>query len=240
MPDVLSPARRLWLFDLDGTLVSPSEDQLNAWVAAFRDVFGFEAAPAAITPHLGLTFAGVVRAVAGALGQPAPSSRIPEALAVYSRHVREGLARRPARLLPGVRELLRFLREERGDVVGVVTGNFAGEGEPKLAAVGLRPLLDVVVFSDFGTSGRDSLIRRALHAARRLGFPGGLSDTMVVGDSVHDVESGRRLGTVSIAVCTGLTPPDRLRGAKPDLVFPDLAALLTSLRHAGAAWAPSG
>lgn len=240
MPDVVSLARRLWLFDLDGTLVSPSEDQLNAWVTAFRDVFGFEAAPTAIIPHLGLTFAGVVSAVADALGRPAPSSCIPEALAVYTRQVRKGLAARPARLLPGVRELLQFLREGRRDVVGVVTGNFAEEGEPKLAGVGLRSLLDVVVFSDLGTSDRDSLIRRALNATRRLGFPGGFSDTVVVGDSVHDVESARRIGAVSIAVCTGLTPPDRLRGAKPDLVVPDLADLLTSLRHAGAAWAPSG
>jgi|GEM_PF-1721553 len=240
MGDVLSPARKLWLFDLDGTLVSPSEDQLHAWVTAFRDVFGIEAAPAAITPHLGLTFAGVVGAVANALGRTAPSSRIPEALAVYTRHVQEGLARRPARLLPAARELLQFLRQERGDLVGVITGNFPGEGEPKLAGAGLRPLLDVVVFSDFATSGRDSLIRRALHGARRLGFSGGLPDTLVVGDSVHDVESGRRLGAVSVAVCTGLTPPDRLRGAKPDLVVPDLAGLLSNLRHAGAAWTPSG
>jgi phosphoglycolate phosphatase len=125
-------------------------------------------------------------------------------------------------------------------VVGVVTGNFAEEGEPKLAGVGLRPLMDIVVFSDLATSVRDSLIRRALNAARRLGFPGGFSDMVVVGDSVHDVQSARRVGAVSIAVCTGLTPSDRLRGAKPDLVVPDLADLLTSLRHAGAAWAPSG
>jgi phosphoglycolate phosphatase-like HAD superfamily hydrolase len=240
MSDVFSASRKLWLFDLDGTLISPSEDQLNAWVTAFRDVFGLEAGPAAITPHLGLTFAGVVSAVANALGRPAPSSRIPEALAVYTRQVREGLVARPARLLPGARDLLQFLKEERGDVVGVITGNFAEEGEPKLAGVGLRPLLDVVVFSDLATSSRDSLIRLALNGAGRLGFPGGFSATVVVGDSVHDVQSARRVGAVSIAVCTGLTPTDRLRGAKPNLLVPDLAGLLASLRYSGAAWVPSG
>lgn len=81
MPDVLSHTRRLWLFDIDGTLVAPSEDQLNAWVTTFREIFGFEAAPATITPHLGLTFAGVVSAVARIHGQAVPLSRIPEALA---------------------------------------------------------------------------------------------------------------------------------------------------------------
>lgn len=240
MPDVLSHTRRLWLFDIDGTLVAPSEDQLNAWVTTFREIFGFEAAPATITPHLGLTFAGVVSAVARIHGQAVPLSRIPEALAVYTRHVREALAVRPARLLPGVRELLDFLKEQRGDVVGVVTGNFAEEGEPKLAGVGLRRLLDVVVYSNLATPARDNLIRQALNAARTLGFPGGFSDTVVVGDSVHDVKSAHRTGAVAIAVCTGLTPPDRLREAGPDLLVPDLADFLARLRHAGAAWVPSG
>jgi phosphoglycolate phosphatase len=240
MPGALSRARRLWLFDIDGTLVAPSKDQLDAWVATFREVFGLEAAPATISPHLGLTFAGVVTALAGRQGQPIPSSRIPEALAVYTRHVREALAARPARLLPGARELLRFLKEARGDVVGVVTGNFAEEGQPKLAGVALPSLLDVIVYSDLATPGRVALIRQALDAARALGFPGGYPETVVVGDSVHDVQSARRAGAVGIAVCTGLTPPDRLLAAEPDLLIPDLAGLLAGLRHAGAAWAPSG
>jgi phosphoglycolate phosphatase-like HAD superfamily hydrolase len=240
MPDVLVRTRRLWLFDIDGTLVAPSEDQLDAWVATFREVFGLEAAPASITPHLGLTFAGVVGAVMGSHGQGMPSSRIREALAVYTRHVRQALAARPARLLPGVGELLVFLKEARGDMVGVVTGNFAEEAEPKLAGTGVRPLLDLVVYADLATAARDGLIRRALQVARTLGFPGEFVDTAVVGDSLHDVESARRTGAAAIAVCTGLTPPDRLLAAGPDLVVPDLAGLLAILRKTRAAWVPSG
>lgn len=238
MPDVLVRARRLWLFDIDGTLVAPSEDQLNAWVSTFRETFGLEVAPATISPHLGLTFAGVVHAVAGSHGQPVPSSRIPEALAVYTRHVREALAVRPARLLPGVRELLAFLKEEQRDMVGMVTGNFLEEAEPKLAGTGLRPVLDLVVYADLATTARDALIRRALKAARTLGFPGDFGDTVVVGDSVHDVVSARQTGAVAIAVCTGLTPPDCLRAAGPELLVADLAELLAILRQAGAECLP--
>jgi phosphoglycolate phosphatase-like HAD superfamily hydrolase len=232
--------RRLWLFDIDGTLVAPSEDQLNAWVATFREVFACEAAPAAITPHLGRTFADVVSAVAGSHGLPVAHSRIPEALAVYTRHVRQALTARPATLLPGVRELLALLSQERHDLVGVVTGNFPAEGEPKLAGTGLRPLLDLVVYADLATVARDGLIRQALQVARALGFTGGFGDTVVVGDSVHDVEGARRTGAAAIAVCTGLTPPERLLAAGPDLVVPDLAGLLAILRKAGPAWVPSG
>lgn len=238
MPDAVSGTARLWLFDMDGTLVAPSEDQLDAWVAAFREVFGLELAPAAITAHLGQTFAEIVGAVIGAEGEPAPSPRIHEALAAYTRHVRKALAARPARLLPGARELLHFLRA-RGDVVGIVTGNFAEEGEPKLAGVGLRDLLDVVVYADLATHARDALLRRALAAARARGFRGDFADTVVVGDSVHDIRSARRTGALAIAVGTGLTPPDLLVGARPDLLVHDLPCLLATLRQDGVRWVPS-
>jgi phosphoglycolate phosphatase-like HAD superfamily hydrolase len=238
MPDVWADACRLWLFDIDGTLVAPSEDQLNAWVATFREVFGIEASPATISPHLGQTFGEVVGAVVGAHGQPAPSARIPEALAAYIRHVREALAVRPGRLLPGVRELLTFLSAP-GDLVGVVTGNFRAEGEPKLDGVGLCDLLDVVVYADLATPARDALLRHALAAARARGFPGGFADTVVVGDTVHDIASAHRAGALAIAVCTGLTPPDHLAVAAPDLLVPDLLGLLTILRRRDAPWLPS-
>jgi len=238
MPDAVSGTARLWLFDIDGTLVAPSEDQLDAWVATFREVFGLELAPAAIIAHLGQTFAEIVGAVIGAEGQPVPSPRIPEALAAYTRHVRKALAARPARLLPGARELLHFLKA-RGDVVGIVTGNFAEEGEPKLKGVGLRDLLDVVVYADLATPARDALLRRALAVARSRGFRGDFADTVVVGDSVYDIASARRTGALAIAVCTGLTPPDLLVAARPDHLVPDLPSLLVTLRQDGVRWVPS-
>ncbi len=238
MPDAVSGTARLWLFDIDGTLVAPSEGQLDAWVATFREVFGLELAPAAIIAHLGQTFAEIVGAVIGAEGQPVPSPRIPEALAAYTRHVRKALAARPARLLPGARELLHFLKA-RGDVVGIVTGNFAEEGEPKLKGVGLRDLLDVVVYADLATPARDALLRRALAVARSRGFRGDFADTVVVGDSVYDIASARRTGALAIAVCTGLTPPDLLVAARPDHLVPDLPSLLVTLRQDGVRWVPS-
>lgn len=228
----ITDAARLWLFDIDGTLIAPSEDQVNAWRAAFREAFGLEVSPATILPRLGLTFAEVVRAVAGAHGESVPEGHIQQALATYLRHVREALARRPATLLAGVRELLDFLKG-RGEMVGVVTGNFLEEGEPKLTGVSLRGLLDLVVYADLATPARDSLLRQALTAAHARGFPGDFPDTVVVGDSVHDIQGARRTGALAVAVCTGVTPRQLLMAAGPDLLVPDLLDLLTRLRQMG-------
>ncbi len=237
MRDAIRETARLWLFDIDGTLVAPSDDQLHAWVATFREIFGLEASAAAITAHFGKTFAEIVGAVVRAYGRPDPSPRLPEALAAYTRHVRNGLASRPGRLLPGAREILGFLKGQ-GNVVAVVTGNFPEEGEPKLVGVGLRWLLDFVVYADLATPARDSLVRQALVAARSLGFQGDFADTVVVGDSVYDIAGARQTGAAAIAVCTGLTPPHALTAARPDLLVPDLTALLTTLRRMGARWIP--
>ena len=35
----MEAAPRLWLFDIDGTLVAQSADQLEAWVAVFRQEY---------------------------------------------------------------------------------------------------------------------------------------------------------------------------------------------------------
>jgi len=238
MADVTEDACRLWLFDVDGTLVEPSEGQLHAWIAAFQEVFGLQVSAAAITGQLGQTFAEIVGAVVRAHGRPDPSPRLQEARAAYTRQARAVLARRPARLLPGARELLDFLKG-RGNTVGVVTGNFPEEGEPKLERTGLRGVLDLVVFADLGTPARDALLRQALNAARARGFRGDFADTVVVGDSVHDIASAHRMGALAIAVCTGLTPSDVLAAAGPDLLVRDLSGLLSILRRTGAAWVPT-
>jgi phosphoglycolate phosphatase-like HAD superfamily hydrolase len=224
---------RLWLFDIDGTLVAPSEDQLSAWVAAFRQVFGLEPAPAAIGAHLGRTFAEIVQEIAAAEGRRVCASHVAEALSAYTRHVCGALAERPGRLLAGTRELLDFLRG-RGALVGVVTGNFPEEGELKLAGVGLREMLDLVVYADLETPARDVLLRRALGLARARGFPGDFGQTVVVGDSVHDIRSARRTGALAVAVCTGVTPAERLAAAGPDLLVADLPGLLATLRRGSA------
>jgi phosphoglycolate phosphatase len=232
---MLLGAAGLWLFDIDGTLVAQSADQLDAWCAAFREAFGLEVAAAGVAPHLGQTFAEIVRRVLGPLGRTPAAAEIRRALSAYTRYVSEALALRPARLLPGAREVLEALRAQ-GRRVGVVSGNFPEEGEPKLASASLRGILDPVVYSNLDTPGREDLVRRALVLAQASGFPGGFEDTAVVGDSVHDIRSARATGARAVAVSTGVTPRDVLAAAGPDLVVPDLLALLGCL---GTSWAPS-
>ncbi len=231
----MEAAPRLWLFDIDGTLVTQSADQLDAWVAVFHEVYALAVTPPVIAPHLGQMFANVVQGVVTAHGGHAPPSSVPRALAVYLAHVRRGLALRPPALLPGARDCLEFLKR-RGEWVGVVTGNFREEGEPKLQASELPSLLDVVIYADLVTPTREALVRQAVQAVRVRGFAGTLAETIVVGDSAHDVASARGTGALAVAVCTGATPRHRLAAAGPDLLVSDLTELLAKLRQQEAPW----
>jgi phosphoglycolate phosphatase-like HAD superfamily hydrolase len=235
MADVRAAAPRLWLFDIDGTLIPQSADQLEAWVAVFREVYGVAVAPAEIAPHLGQTFAKVVQAVVADRGGRAVPSSLPQALAVYLTHVCDVLTRHPPALLPGARDCLEFLKQ-RGEWVGVVTGNFREEGDLKLRATGLLPLLDVVTYADLATPARAAMVRQAVQTARARGFPNDLPEVVVVGDSVHDVASALSNGAMAIAVCTGMTPSGRLLAAGPTLCVADLSQLLFRIRREGVPW----
>ena len=55
-------------------------------------------------------------------------------------------------------------------------------------------------------------------------------ETMFVGDMVHDIETARHGGVLSVATHTGYDPPERLAAAQPDLTVPDLARLKRFLK----------
>jgi HAD superfamily hydrolase (TIGR01450 family) len=78
----------------------------------------------------------------------------------------------------------------------------------------------------------------ALRAMRQLGVAP--ADTLMIGDGLDlDIVAGHAAGVSTALVLTGLTTAEQAREAtgerKPDLVFPDLCALLDAARAAAAA-----
>lgn len=53
--------------------------------------------------------------------------------------------------------------------------------------------------------------------------------TMFVGDMVHDVETARHAGILSVATLTGFDPPSKLSAARPDLTIHGLDGLMKVL-----------
>jgi phosphoglycolate phosphatase len=60
------------------------------------------------------------------------------------------------------------------------------------------------------------------------------SETIFIGDMIHDIETARHAGVMSCAVLTGYDSLAKLKGANPDLLFRNLGEVQTFLeRHRG-------
>ncbi|MGH3795739.1 MAG: HAD family hydrolase [Pseudonocardiaceae bacterium] len=130
-------------------------------------------------------------------------------------------------VLPGVVEALTALSSMPTVVQSVLTGNIASNAWAKLAAFNLDTWVDLGV----GGFGSDDIIRANLvDAARRkvskkYGRTFDRSSTILVGDTLLDVEAAHDGGAKVIAVATGVHSARQLADAGADVVLDDLADL---------------
>lgn len=124
------------------------------------------------------------------------------------------------KICPGVIPLLDHLRD-RGITMALVTGNLTRIGWRKLHRAGLDHYFRFGAFGEMAPT-RGALARLAIGEARSRGITGKVS---LIGDATQDVEAARENGIRAIAVRTGITPPEDLERAAPDLLLDDLTQL---------------
>jgi phosphoglycolate phosphatase len=124
-------------------------------------------------------------------------------------------------ILPGVVPLLEKLLKTSNFVV-LYTGDSPGITQLVLHTTGLEKYFK---FSVYGTEAgsRVELAKMAVARAEQLTgnkFEG--RDIILIGDSIRDVECGKQLNAVTIAVTTGLHSKAELMMKKPDYLFQNL------------------
>ncbi|WP_228530802.1 MULTISPECIES: HAD family hydrolase [Myxococcaceae] len=219
-PDSSLPSRaaRGIVFDLDGTLVDSLPDIISSFL------HGFEA--------LGLPSPGAeqVRALIGEPLEAMYAELAPgEHVAALCAHYREYYPRHftdHSRPFPGVVEALTTLRE-RGYLLAVATTKRTDMARRFVEAMGLSPLLHHVQGTDgFAHKPAPDVVLRALAALGTQGL-------WMVGDTTLDMGAGRAAGLRTYALTWGTHPKELLRTAEPDLLEPDLGALLARLPPLG-------
>ena len=126
-------------------------------------------------------------------------------------------------LLDGARESV--LRGDADDRVflSILTGNVEDGARVKLSTHGLTP------YFRSGGFGSDAVERNDLPdiALRRIAEETGHSfsaeQTVIVGDSIRDIECARAAGMHAVAVATGGDSPEKLRSHEPDLLLDSLS-----------------
>ncbi len=216
--------RRLLLFDVDGTLLSPGRPGLESFTRALREVFG-TAGEVESYRFEGKLDPVIVTELMRAAGVPDETiaARRDDALRLYLDLLEAAFAEQRPLLKPGVPELLESLSPETHVVRALLTGNVERGARIKLTAAGLWHHFS------FGVWGDDAPLRTGLgpvalaRARERTGTEFSGRDCVVVGDSPSDVACGRALGARVVAVATGRTTAAELAAAGADVVLPDLA-----------------
>lgn len=220
-----TPAVRLVLFDIDGTLLWTNGAGRRAMEAALVAIFG-NPGPASYR-YDGKTDRQIVRETMRASGidDAVIDARMPDVEALYLERLALELAapRTQVRAMAGVIDLLDAMRDLQQLVPGLLTGNLHAGAAQKLGAAGIAMQRFVV-----GAFGSDHERREELPpiARRRasdiLGhnFPG--EALVIIGDTPQDVACGQPLGARAIAVATGRYDVQELAACGPAAVFPDL------------------
>jgi phosphoglycolate phosphatase-like HAD superfamily hydrolase len=217
---------KLFLFDIDGTLVTARGAGRAAFNHALVTVYGTLGPAEAGYDYRGRTDLRILHDLMGAAGF-GREEIVARAEACFAAYVRElaviiGDGRRVS-VLPGVAELVRTLAERDDAVVGLLTGNVEEGARIKLAPTGLWPFFRV------GAFGSDDADRRRLPAlacarARVIAgceFP--FEHVTILGDTPLDVDCARACGARAVAVATGYYPYDDLHGCGPDHLFQDFS-----------------
>lgn len=217
-----SPAR-LVLFDIDGTLLDCGPQVRPLFAEALVEVCGTAG------DVYGYNFAGrtdprIVLDLLTAAGLPEEEVRagLPRIRETYLGKLEKSLDQGGMRLLPGVLEMLESLATRDDVVLALLTGNWEPGARTKLSRFDLNRFFP---FGAFGCDGvdRSELPPVALDRAERITGRRFLpEETLIIGDSLHDVTCAQAHGIPVLAVATGRTPAQALEDAGADWVIEEL------------------
>ncbi|MGE3064368.1 MAG: HAD-IA family hydrolase [Hyphomicrobiaceae bacterium] len=219
-------ARKLVIFDCDGTLVDSQNAIVAAMDAAFEGV-GLRPPSRAQT----LSIVGLSLPEAFAVLAPDQTVAVTAELVRLYKGVfpaKRSAAELKSPLFPGTREIIADLAQRDDVVLGIATGKSRRGVVRLLDQEGWHDhFLTIQTADDHPSKPHPSMVLRA------MGETGaGPGETVMVGDTTYDMEMGRAAGAGAIGVAWGYHPAPRLTAAGAQTVitaFADLPAAIARL-----------
>ena len=212
---------KLFLFDIDGTLLTTDGAGRAALRSAGADLFAIEEDLRTINVS-GSTDTAIVQEVLQHHSLETSTANVNRYLGGYLVWLRQHLANQSGAILPGVISLLDVLAQD-GQALGLLTGNVRRGAEIKLTAHGIWDRFSFGAFGD-DNSDRNQLgpiAKRRAEATLKVEFAP--PDIFVIGDTPKDIACARAFGAVAVAVTTGRYSFANLGEHDPDHLCRDLA-----------------
>ena len=216
------PKLRTVLFDLDGTLI----DSVRLILDSYHHTLAAHGLPPRSDEEW---LEGVGTPLSAQFGALRDSAGMLEALIATYREYNLKHHDRMVTVYPGVVDVVKELKQD-GIATGLVTSKNRVGALRGLTLARLESLMDVLVCADEVENPKPhpepvEKAMRLLHAD-----PG---STVYVGDSIHDMRSGRAAGVRTAAVLWGPFGRSHLEGAQPDYWLERPEDLLTLVRNSG-------
>lgn len=195
---------KLAAFDLDGTLLD-SIPSIVIGVTACWKALGFpEVTPDEIRNIIGLPWEQSIEKL-----MPGAGAREVEMINKYHAEIAQGVRpppdRPPEKIFPGVIDLLDAL-EDDGYVLAIVTSRSNRRFEALIDDNGLSGRFVSINTADQGPGKPNPFLLNK--AMREAGVD--TVDTVMIGDTTYDIQTGRNAGTGAVGVTWGVHPEDRL------------------------------
>jgi len=210
----MNPIRHVFLFDIDGTLVSAQGMGGKAFRRAVSELLQYEL-PWQTRDFAGMTDAGLFRRALSEKNLAHDGALISAMADLYHEYLEANLTEMPALILPGAADLVSALAQQNGVAVGLLTGNTRRGSELKLAGLWQN-------FS-LGFFGDEHAVRTELGSYAREKITeqfGAQAAITIIGDTPNDIACARAAQATCVAVATGAYAAEELRDA--DSVLADL------------------
>lgn len=224
----MTAARRLILFDVDGTLVDSQHAILAAMVSAF-DAAGLTAPDrGAVLSIVGLSLDRAMARLAPGLDVGGHDRLVLAYKAAFFAQAQDRGAE-TAPLYPGALDVLRHLQAVPGTLLGVATGKSRRGLDTVLARHGLEGVFVTCQVADDHPSKPDpSMIAAAM--AETGAAP---AETVMIGDTSFDMQMAAQAGVTGIGVSWGYHPTAQLVPAARVIDrFADLPGALADIAEA--------
>jgi phosphoglycolate phosphatase-like HAD superfamily hydrolase len=216
------PAKRLLLFDIDGTLVNTGGAGVESLKMTMRNRFLAEDDLRDIE-IAGKTDRAIIRDIFQKYRIDPTEGNITSFAREYIEGLSLCLSRTRGRVLPGIQQLLERLKPQPHVVLALLTGNLQQGARLKLQHYGLWDFFEFGAFADDHHDRNELGAFARKRAQLRHGHDFDAADIDVIGDTNHDIACGKAFGARTIAVATGSWSWERLQGCTPDFLFDDLS-----------------
>ena len=215
-------AKRLLLFDIDGTLVSTAGagiESLKIVIAdrygARDDLHGIEVA--------GKTDANIAADILKKYHVDPTRENVAAFLDEYLAHLARLLPELPGRVLPGISEILPQMKSKPNRVLALLTGNIERGAKLKLGHYRLWDFFEFGAFADDHHDRNELGAFARARAQEKHGHEFDAAQIDVIGDTGHDIACGKAFGARTIAIATGGWTREKLSPYQPDFLFDDFA-----------------